>query len=44
VVPVSGGEVISTLYSRAPQEVRPIYFCSFLNPHDIHRIRAVFRT
>jgi len=44
VVPVSGGEVISTPSPRCPQESRPIYFCSFPNPHDIHTKQAVIRT
>jgi hypothetical protein len=43
VVPVSVGEVFSTPSSSAPQEARAIYFRSFLNPHDVHRMRAVIR-
>jgi hypothetical protein len=38
------GEVFSTPSPSGPQEVRIIYFCSFLNPHDVHRMRAVIRT
>jgi hypothetical protein len=41
--PFPVGEVFSTPSPSAPQEVRAIYFCSFLNPHDVHRIRAVIR-
>ena len=44
VVPVSDGEIFSTPFANRPQEVPPIYFRSFLNPHDVHRMRAVIRT
>ena len=44
VVPVSDGETFSTPFANRPQEVPPIYFRSFLNPHDVHRMRAVIRT
>ena len=43
-VPVSDGEIFSTPFANRPQEVSPIYFRSFLNPHDVHRMRAVIRT
>ena len=35
--PFPNGKVIFTPFPRRRQEPRPTYFCSFLNPHDIHR-------
>jgi hypothetical protein len=44
VVPVSGGESISTPSTRFPQEFTSIQFAFFPHPHVVHRILPVIRT
>src|SRR5271170_1680674 len=43
VVPVSGGESISTPSAGTAQELLARLFSFFLHPHVVHRYRAVFR-
>jgi hypothetical protein len=44
MVPVSGGESISTPSASAAQDPFPSYFRFFLRPQYIHRSQAVFRS